>query len=95
LYDSHRVVTNTHALLEISRKLPSSIKMKLVHPELRKLNHEFVLVDGDGVIYRNDYENFEGYAKFRDVTDNQRLGRQFKSGWESGVYDPNLRQLKI
>jgi predicted GNAT family N-acyltransferase len=95
LYDSHRVVTNTHALLEISRKLPSSIKMKLVHPELRKLNHEFVLVDGDGVIYRNDYENYEGYAKFRDVTDNQRLGRQFKSGWESGVHDPNLRQLKI
>ena len=95
LYDSHRVVTNTHALLEISRKLPSSIKMKLVHPELRKLNHEFVLVDGEGVIFRQDYESYEGYAKFRDFTENQRLGRQFKAAWESGLYDPNLRQLKI
>jgi predicted GNAT family N-acyltransferase len=95
LYDSHRVVTNTHALLEISRKLPTSIKMKLVHPELRKLNHEFVLADGEGVIFRQDYENYEGYAKFRDITENQRLGRQFKSAWESGLYDPNLRQLKI
>jgi hypothetical protein len=95
LYDSHRVVTNTHALLEISRKLPTSIQMKLVHPELRKLNHEFVLVDGQGVIYRQDYENYEGYAKFRDITENQRLGRQFKAGWDSGLYDPNLRQLTI
>jgi GNAT superfamily N-acetyltransferase len=95
LYDSHRVVTNTHALLEISRKLPSSIMMKLVHPDLRKLNQEFILVDGEGLIYRQDYENYEGYAKFRDITENQRLGRQFKAGWESGLYDPNLRQLKI
>ena len=95
LYDSHRVVKNGHHLLEIARKLPSSINFKIVHPELRTLNHQYILVDGAGVIYCQDYEDYEGYANFKDVTENNRLGRQFRRSWESGLYDPNLRQLKI
>lgn len=95
LHDSHRVVKNGHALLTISRKLPSSIQMKIVHPEYRHSNHEYMLVDGVGVIYRLDYEEFEGSANFSDQTECNRLGRQFKISWETGLNDPNLRQLRI
>ena len=95
LYDSHRVVKHGHALLEISRKLSSSIGIKIVHPELRAANHEFVLVDDAGVIYRQDHEEYEGYANFRDISENNRLGRQFRASWERGLQDPNLRVLKI
>ncbi|MDG1206529.1 MAG: GNAT family N-acetyltransferase [Pseudomonadales bacterium] len=95
LYDPHRVIKNGHALLEISRRLSSSISIKLVHPELRQLNHEYILVDGAGVIHRQDSEAYEGSANFRDVTENNRFGRQFRSRWESGLFDPNLRRLKI
>lgn len=95
LYDSHRVVKNGHALLEIARRLPSSIGIRIVHPELRQTNYEFVLVDGAGVIYRQDYENYAGSANFKDVTECNRLGRQFRAAWESGLEDPNLRQIKI
>jgi hypothetical protein len=62
---------------------------------LRTTNNEYVLVDGEGFIYRQNHEIYEGCANFRDVTENNRLGRQFLSGWESGLQDPNLRQLKI
>ncbi|MGK0460128.1 MAG: putative GNAT family N-acyltransferase [Candidatus Azotimanducaceae bacterium] len=95
LYDSHRVVKNGHALLEIARRLPSSIGIRIVHPELRNSNYEFVLADGAGVIYRQDYESYEGSANFKDVTECNRLNRQFQRAWESGLQDPNLRQLKI
>ncbi len=95
LHDSHRIVKNGHGLLSLSRKLSSSITMKIVHPELRRLNHEYVLVDGIGIVYRLDYEVFDGYANFNDVTECNRLNRQFTSAWESGLYDPNLRQLRI
>jgi predicted GNAT family N-acyltransferase len=95
LYDPHRVIKNGHALLEISRRLSSSISIKLVHPELRQLNHEYILVDGEGIIHRQDSEAYEGSANFRDVTENNRFGRQFRSRWESGLFDPNLRRLKI
>ncbi|MCB1647149.1 MAG: GNAT family N-acetyltransferase [Pseudomonadales bacterium] len=95
LYDSHRVVKNGHVLLDISRRLPSSVSMKIVHPELRPLNNEFVLVDQAGVIYRQDHEQYEGFANFKDITENNRLARQFTAAWESGLQDPNLRQLKI
>lgn len=95
LYDSHRVVKHGHALLEISRKLPSSVRMKIVHPDWRRLNHEYVLVDTAGIIYRLDHETFDGYAKFSDKTECGRLGRQFNSAWETGLIDPDLRQIRI
>ena len=95
LYDSHRVVKNGHALLEISRKLSSSIRLKIVHPEYRQLNQEFVLVDGVGVIYRHDHEEYDGYANFLHTTECNRLARQFSRAWESGLFDPNLRTLRI
>ncbi len=95
MFDSHRVVKNGHVLLEIARKLSSSIRMKIVHPDYRQQNHEYVLADHCGVIYRLDHEVYEGYANFNDVTDCSRLGRQFSRAWESGLEDPNLRQLRI
>ena len=95
LYEAHRAVKHGHALLEISRKLPSSIKMKIVHPDYRRLNHEYVLADTAGVVYRLDHEEFEGYANFSDKTECGRMGRQFQAAWESGLNDPDLRQLRI
>lgn len=95
LYDPHRVIKNGHALLELSRKLPSSMGIKVVDPELRQLNHEFVLADDVGLIYRHDYEVFEGYANFFDQTEASRLARLFRGAWESGILDPNLRRLRI
>ncbi|MDP6097889.1 MAG: GNAT family N-acetyltransferase [Gammaproteobacteria bacterium] len=95
LFDSHRMTRNGHALLEVSRKLSSSIKMKIVHPELRQLNHEYMLVDDTGIVYRLDYEVYDGYANFSDITECNRLGRQFTAAWESGLSDPNLRQLRM
>ena len=62
---------------------------------MRKLNHEFVLIDHEGVIYRQDYDKFEGRACFKDIAECNRLGRQFSAAWDSGLLDPNLRQLCI
>ncbi|MDZ7686426.1 MAG: GNAT family N-acetyltransferase [Gammaproteobacteria bacterium] len=95
VYDPHRMIKNGHALLELSRRLPSSMGIKVVDPELRQLNHEFVLADDTGLIYRHDFEVFEGYANFFDQTEASRLARQFRAAWESGILDPNLRRLRI
>lgn len=95
VYDPHRVVKNGHVLLELARKLPSSMGIKVVDPELRQLNHEFVLADDVGLVYRHDYEAFEGYANFSDQTEANRYARMFRAAWESGIHDPNLRRLRI
>jgi len=95
IYDSHRIIKNSHAILEISRKLPSSISIRLVHPDFRSMNNEFIIVDNAGVIFRQDAEKYEGYANFRDITENNRLARKFRAAWETGLVDPNIRQLKI
>lgn len=95
LYDSHRVVKNGHRLVELSRRLPSSIAVRIVHPDYRQLNHEYLLADTAGVVYRLDYETFEGFANFKDITEANRLSREFNRAWDTSTNDPNLRQLRI
>jgi predicted GNAT family N-acyltransferase len=95
VFNPHRVIKNGHALLNIARKLPSSIGIKVVDPEMRQQYHEYLLIDGQGVIYRGEHDTYEGTARFLDITECNRLGRQFTASWESGLLDPNLRQLRI
>jgi predicted GNAT family N-acyltransferase len=95
VFDPHRMIKNGHALLNIARKLPSSIGIKVVDPEMRQQNHEYVLVDGQGFLYRGEYDQYEGSASFMNISECNRLGRQFTASWESGLLDPNLRQLRI
>lgn len=95
VFDPHRIIKNGHALLSIARKLPSSISIKVVDPDMRQQNHEYVVVDGEGYVYRGEHDSYEGTAAFLDITECNRLGRQFTACWESGLLDPNLRQLRI
>ena len=59
------------------------------------MNHEYVLADQYGIIYRLDHEKYEGYANYHDLSEVNRLGREFQRAWESALPDPNLRALKI
>jgi len=95
IWNSHRVVKNGHALLEISRKLSSSIHIRMVHADYRQMNHEYMLADDSGIIYRLDFEIYEGYANLKDKSEVNRLSREFQRAWDSSYEDPNLRQLKI
>lgn len=95
IYDSHRMVKNGHAILELARRLSSSISIRIVHEDYRQINHEYLLADASGIVYRLDYEVFEGYTNYHDPTEVNRLRREFVRAWETGLYDPNLRQLKI
>lgn len=94
-YDSHRIIKNGHLLLELSRRLSSSMTIRLVHPDYQQSNQEYLLVDGIGFIFRQDYEKYEGVANFKDVSEVDRLTRQFLRAWETSVIDPNFRQLNI
>ncbi len=95
VFNPHRMIKNGHALLNIARKLPSSIRIKIVDPEMRQQYHEYMLVDGQGVIYRAEHDTYSGTAQFQDITGCNHLDRQFTASWESGLLDPNLRQLSI
>jgi predicted GNAT family N-acyltransferase len=95
IYDSHRMVKNGHVILELARRLSSSIHMRIVHEDYRQMNHEYLLADDLGIVYRLDYEAYEGYTNYYDKTEVNRLKREFSRAWEAGLHDPNLRQLKI
>jgi predicted GNAT family N-acyltransferase len=95
VYDSHRIVKNGHRLMELARRVPSSMAMRIVHPELRTSNQEFMLADKSGMAFRQEYDTYEGYGYFHNVSEANRLARLFQRAWDSSLSDPYLRQLKI
>jgi len=95
IYDSHRMVKNGHVILELARRLSSSMHMRIVHEDYRQMNHEYLLADDLGIVYRLDYETYKGYTNYYDKTEVNRLKREFSRAWEAALHDPNLRQLKI
>lgn len=95
IYDAHRMVKNGHTLMELSRRLSSSITIRLVHPDYQQSNQEYLLVDKAGLVYRQNHETYEGYANFKDISQVDRLTREFQRAWETSLEDPNLRQLYV
>ena len=95
LYDSHRTIKNGHRLLELSRRLSSSINIRIVHPDYRQQNHEYMLADTRGLVYRLEHDVYDGYANFKDITEANRLAREFNRAWDTSLIDPNIRQLRI
>lgn len=95
IYDSHRIIKNTHLLLELSRKLSSSIKIKLVHPDYQQSYHDYVIADNNGIVFRQDHNNYDGFFNRNDPSMADRYSREFTRAWETGLEDPNIRALKI
>ena len=95
IFNPHRMIKHGHGILNLARKLPSSVSIRIGHPEIRQVNQEFVLIDTQGFVYRQDHEKFEGSANFMDIAENNRLSRLFSAAWESGILDPNFRRLQI
>ena len=95
IHDSHTLVHHGHHLLELSRRLPSSIKIKRADEETRQSRQELVLADDRGLMVRPTEEHYQGWANFNDIPACQRFHKQFERAWRAASEDPQLRVLNL
>jgi hypothetical protein len=89
------VLRQGHRLLELARRLPSFLQIRVPAAEFRGFNQAFLVADGVGYLHRELADRFEGTASFHGPLLARELLRQFEPLWETGSPDPGLRSLRI
>jgi predicted GNAT family N-acyltransferase len=95
IHDDKSLIKRRHRLVELMRRLPSHIFIRLINDEHPFENQPFLLADRQGVVYRHDFDRPEGFAKFADGGRVKLLAEAFQRMWDGGRSSPELRQLPL
>jgi hypothetical protein len=93
--DSRAIVTRGHGLLELARRLPSTVLIRKLaeHPDW---NGETVVVrDHNGVLFKPGGADHEGFYEPDSRASTRHHLELFNDLWRHSVEDPNLRQLSV
>lgn len=93
--DARPMVQRGHRLLQLSRRLSSTIAIRVLeeHPELPEAT--YVVRDGDGVVYKPDDSGRPGFFEPDSRASAKKFVEGFDALWRWGERDPRLRQLTL
>jgi predicted GNAT family N-acyltransferase len=95
IHDDKPLIKRRHQIVELMRRLPSRIELRLVNPDYPVTDQPFMLVDREGVLYRHDFYKPEGFASFANGGRVKLLGETFVRMWEAGRRSLELRDLPL
>ena len=93
--DARPIVSRGHRLLEIARRLSSTVSIRVLdeHPELPEAT--YVVRDNSGVLYKPDDRGRAGFYEPDSRASTSRFVDQFDRLWRWGEIDPRLRTLRL
>lgn len=95
VHDTRRMVRDGHGLLELSRRLPSSISIRVVHPDMQDREDTLVIADRTGLISVPRSAIPSGFLNLNDAPLARQHVNLFNRLHDRSVSDPNLRQMSI
>lgn len=95
IHDDKPLVKRRHRLVELMRRLPSRMELRLVNTDYPVADQPFALVDREGVVYRHDFDKPEGFAKFADGGRVKLLSEDFQRMWDAARPSVELRELPL
>jgi len=93
--DPDRAIKLGHRLLELSRRLSSTIEIRKVHEDYAANQECYLIVDGRGLLHRKLASRFEAIANFNNPSDSFELERHFNEVWEHSQPERDFTQLHI
>jgi hypothetical protein len=95
IHDARKVVQNGHRLIEIARRLSSTIQLRRPAPQYRNNHESFLLADGCGYLHRPIATRYEGTANFHDPGKVADFEKYFMEVWERSEADEEIKRLYI
>jgi hypothetical protein len=95
IQDSRKIIEKGHRIVELARRISSSIFIRKTPAEMKSYAHAFLVADKTGVLYRTIGDRFEGYVNFDDRFECKNLLDFFATTWEHSAPDPELRRLHL
>ena len=84
-----------HRLVELQKRVPSSIEIRSVPQEYDQMNDEFLIVDDIGMVKRFALGYMRGHCEFRSIPDAVKNARLFNEIWERSSPCQELRRLSL
>lgn len=95
ILDSRKTLQNGHRLIELSRRLGSSIQFRRPPPGYQNTGKTFLLGDDAGYFFRPLASRYEGTANFNNPGEVARLKKYFMELWDRGEPDSEMRVLHV
>ena len=93
--DPATAAKRSQRLVELSRRLSSSIEIRQPHSDYRHFNEAFLIADECGLIHRSLADRFEGTANFHTPVAARRKLDFFSEVWERSESHPEFRRLYL
>lgn len=90
-----RAVKLGHRLLELSRRLSSTMEMRKVHEDYSANPESYLIVDDRGLLHRKLASRYEGIVNFNNPSDVARLEHHFTEVWEHSSPQLDFKRLFI
>lgn len=95
LHDPYTALRGDHRMIELCRRLSSTISVRRLKENYLKNPDEFMLVDSCGYISRDDYQNYQAKLNFNDKPQTQNLSIGFNEVWNISTPETEFRQLHL
>ncbi|WP_166265833.1 GNAT family N-acetyltransferase [Marinobacter caseinilyticus] len=89
------LVQRRHQIIELMRRLPSKIQLRLVSPDHPTDDRAFMIADRGALIVRHGFDQPEGFANFSAPGHVKRQAESFQRMWDAGRPSVELRQLPL
>ena len=93
--DTRLIIARGHALLELHRRLPSSIAIRKLTIDTHGLPQPFLIADESGLLLRPDDGEGPSFANFCDRVTAKSLIDLYDPLWDRSYPDPELRSLSV
>ncbi|HTN33323.1 MAG TPA: GNAT family N-acetyltransferase [Marinobacter sp.] len=95
IHDDKPLIKRRHEIVELMRRMPSRIELRLVNDDYPAESQPFLLVDREGVVFRHSFEKPEGFAGFSHSRRVTLLSERYQRMWDSGRNSLEVRELPI
>ena len=93
--NTSRAIRSGHRLVELARRLPSRVEIRLVGHQYQSYNRAFLLADESGLLLRDDAIRYDGTCYFHNPTEARAYTQIFRKVWDVSAPDPNLARLSL
>lgn len=84
-----------HPLIRLSQRLSDKIHLRKMIVEPDNNEREFMCCDTDGLLYKNDFSAYKGFANYAALQEVKRIREEFNYLWEYGEIEPDFQLLQL
>ncbi len=95
LRDPTRAVKEGHRLLQLARRLTSSVHIRKLQPDYPDPGGTYLIADNCGLLERPKVDQYVGYALYCDLSRVRVRQAEFDKAWDHGLSDANLRSFLL